>query len=299
MSFPVPLPHLLFVASALLLAVGAVLTKLLLSPDMNLGRTIHPLPLLTLQLLGGVTMLVVVNRWRGAGPTPVLASVSTGIILGLGSIGTIMALAFTSASEAAVVFAMQPVVILGLAWLLLGERFGITVAALAMLSVLGVVMIVVSGNVAMSANRPLGLAFAALSTAIAALYTVRMRQLGNRGDMITALLVVQMTACAIVATIWAMAVAMGIAVPGLGSVSMALSAFAIGMVYYGAAFLIYMIGLRRTEASQAGIYLSLVPVFTIGLAAAILSERLTASQLIGSALVVASVAGITYRSRSD
>lgn len=78
---------------------------------------------------------------------------------------------------------------------------------------------------------------------------------------------------------------------------MALSAFAIGMIYYSAAFLIYMVGLRRTEASKAGIYLSLVPVFTIGLATAMLSERLTTWQMLGSALVVASVAGISYRSR--
>lgn len=192
-----PLSHSCFVASAFLLALGSVLAKFLLSWGQGAATAIDPLPFLTLQLLGGIVFLGAVRLVLGWQPEqmsllrrPALA----GLILGVGSIGTIMALALISASEASVVFATQPVLILGLAWILLGERFGPSVALLCLLAVAGVVFIVIGGGIGTSSNRLGGLAFAMMSTACAAVYTVWMRGLSGKLDFLTALLVVQSTA---------------------------------------------------------------------------------------------------------
>ena len=79
----------------------------------------------------------------------------------------------------------------------------------------------------------------------------------------------------------------------IGTLFLAGSALGTGALYYGAAFYIYLIGLQNTEASKAGIYLSLVPVFAIGLAWVILAERFGISQWIGAVIVVVAVAGIS------
>jgi drug/metabolite transporter (DMT)-like permease len=294
----VPFSHLLFVASAFLLALGSVLAKYLLSLDSSPNSVIDPLPFLTLQLIGGVVFLMTVRLAKGWRMEPFVLLVRpacAGIILGTGSVGTIMALALISASEASMVFAMQPVLMLGLAWVLLGERFGPVVAILCFAAVGGVIVIVVGGSSDASPSRFAGLAFALMSTVCAALYTVWMRGLSGKLDFLTALIVVQAMACILSAgTSW-----FELTSTRTGNPFLAGSALGTGAIYYGAAFYVYLIGLQKTEASKAGIYLSLVPVFAIGLAWIILAERLGISQWIGAAIVIVAVAGISAISNTD
>ncbi|GFE66062.1 hypothetical protein KIN_31360 [Litoreibacter roseus] len=222
-----------------------------------------------------------------------------GIILGAGSVGTIMALALVSASEASVVFATQPVLMLGLAWVLLGERFSPAVAILCFAAVGGVIVIVVGGSTEASPFRFAGLAFALMSTVCAAIYTVWMRGLSGKLDFLTALIVVQATAFILSAVIWGGAAWAGLAPTRIGTPFLVGSALGTGAIYYGAAFYVYLIGLQKTEASKAGIYLSLVPVFAIGLAWVILAERLGVLQWIGAVIVVVAVARISAISSTD
>lgn len=297
-----PISHLFFVASAFLLAFGAVLAKYLLSLDDTPTAKIDPLPFLTLQLLGGIAFLLVIRLAKGHSSEPVHRLVRpalAGIILGAGSVGTIMALALVSASEASVVFAMQPVVMLGLAWVLLGERFGASMALLCLVAVAGVIVMVLSGGIGASPYRVAGLAFASLSTACAALYTVWMRGLSGKVDFLTALIVVQATAFLFSLGVWGIAFWTELTPTRVGTNFMAGSAFGTGVIYYGCAFYVYLIGLQSTEVSKAGIYLSLVPVFAIALAWLILSERLMAMQWIGAVVVVGAVAGISAMSARD
>jgi len=296
------LSNLLFVASAFLLALGSVLAKYLLSLDNSPTSVIDPLPFLTLQLIGGVVFLIIVRLAKGWRMEPfalLVRPVFAGIILGAGSVGTIMALALVSASEASVVFATQPVLMLGLAWVLLGERFGPAVAMLCLAAVGGVIVIVVGGSTDASPFRLAGLAFALMSTVCAALYTVWMRGLSGKVEFLTALIVVQATACVLSAAIWGGAAWVELAPTRIGTLFLAGSALGTGAIYYGAAFYVYLIGLQSTEASKAGIYLSLVPVFAIGLAGVILAERLGTSQWLGAVIVVVAVAWISTISSKD
>lgn len=138
-----------------------------------------------------------------------------------------------------------------------------------------------------------GLAFALVSTVCAALYTVWMRGLSGKVDFLIALIVVQAIACVLSITIWVGAAWIDLAPTRIGTPFLAGSALGTGALYYGAAFYVYLIGLQNTEASEAGIYLSLVPVFAIGLAWVILAERLGTSQWLGAVIVVVAVAGIS------
>ncbi len=284
-----------FVASALLLALGSVLAKLLLSLDQDGGKAIDPLPFLTFQLIGGVAFLMVVQIALGGSRAPLhllRRPALAGLILGVGSVGTIMALALISASEAAVVFATQPVVILVLARVLLGERCGLWVTALCLVAVVGVVTIVASGGVDETGARATGIAFAAVSTVSAALYVIWMRGLSDKIDVLTALLVVLSAATLLAALLWGVTHMVALAGIRAGTFFLAGSAFGTGVIYYGAAFYVYLLGLQHTEASRAGVYLSLVPVFVIALAWALLNERLTPLQWVGAAIVIGAVAGL-------
>lgn len=294
-----PLSHLSFVASSFLLALGSVLAKYLLSFDQTPETTIDPLPFLTFQLMGGVAFLVVMRLsmgWRREPMQHLLRPALAGVILGAGSVGTIMALALISASEASVVFATQPVLMLGLAWVLLGERFGPSRTLLCLIAVGGVIVIVIGGSIEASSSRFAGLAFALMSTASAALYTVWMRGLSGKIDFLTALIVVQSSALLLSAVVWGLAGFAIVISTHHGSLFLMGSAFGTGVIYYGAAFYVYLIGLQNTEASKAGIYLSLVPVFAIALAWFMLAERLVMLQWLGAAIVIGAVGALSILS---
>jgi drug/metabolite transporter (DMT)-like permease len=62
-----------------------------------------------------------------------------------------------------------------------------------------------------------------------------------------------------------------------------------GLMYYAAAFWLYLKGLRCVRASVAGGSLNLVPLFAIGTAYMFLGERLTQSQWVGAASILLSV----------
>lgn len=300
-----PVSHLFFVASAFLLALGSVIARHFLSLDQASSASIDPLPFLCLQLFGGIAFLVVVRLARGWQRIPaadLCRPACAGIVLGMGSIGTIMALALISASEASVVFATQPVMILGLAWIVLREKTPIETIILALLAVTGVIVIVVGGGFDTSSKRFLGLSFALISTASSAIYVVWMRGLSAKLDQLSALIVVLSVAFLVAALAWTLVTGLGLASTSAGSILLGLSAFGIGTIYYGAAFWIYLVGLRKTDASIAGVYLSLVPVFAIGLAYVFLAERLTHLQSIGAATVTLAVGALALitakRSRS-
>src|SRR5262245_10450217 len=59
-----------------------------------------------------------------------------------------------------------------------------------------------------------------------------------------------------------------------------------GLMYYVAAFWLYVFALRHIAASLAGAFLNIIPVLGIAMAYGFLGERLAPVQWIGSALVV-------------
>ena len=77
------------------------------------------------------------------------------------------------------------------------------------------------------------------------------------------------------------------------------SAIAGGGLYYGAAFLLFVAGLRRTSAARAGMFLTLIPVFGLVFSALLLGETMDARQFLGSMVVVSSMAVLAVREAAE
>jgi drug/metabolite transporter (DMT)-like permease len=67
-----------------------------------------------------------------------------------------------------------------------------------------------------------------------------------------------------------------------------------GLVYYALAFWLYIIGLKRTSASLAALFLNLIPIFGVGGAFLALGERLARAQWAGALLILIAVAGVLW-----
>ena len=77
------------------------------------------------------------------------------------------------------------------------------------------------------------------------------------------------------------------------------SAIAGGGLYYGAAFLLFVAGLRRTSAARAGMFLTLIPVFGLVFSALLLGETMDARQFLGSMVVIGSMAVLAVREAAE
>jgi drug/metabolite transporter (DMT)-like permease len=74
------------------------------------------------------------------------------------------------------------------------------------------------------------------------------------------------------------------------------SAIASGVLYYAAAYWLYLGALRRVPASIAAGSFYLIPIVGVAAGALILGERLGPSQWLGASIVLAAVLGILLRS---
>ncbi|MEO1193160.1 MAG: DMT family transporter [Pseudomonadota bacterium] len=294
-------PTFFLVLSAALLSLGSVVAKGLLDGGLGLGlQPIAPLPFLTCQLAGSLILLALLAaRRRGGFALGSAARVlnMTGLVSGVAALGTILALSFMPVGEASVIFATQPIVILILARLLLGEQIRLRVALLSLLAVLGVVVILTGAVEGTATDRRLGAAFALLATVAAAAYVVWMRQVSGATHPLAALFRVQAIGCLAAALAWAVGIAFAWPQAALPSPFSALAAGGTGALYYGVAFYVYLIGLARMEAGRAGVFLTLVPVFSIALAALLLGERFAAIQWMGAAVVLAALFALSRRAR--
>jgi drug/metabolite transporter (DMT)-like permease len=68
-----------------------------------------------------------------------------------------------------------------------------------------------------------------------------------------------------------------------------LSAVASGVLYYAAAYWLYLTALRRAPASLAAVSFYLIPIFGVGGGQILLGEQFEASQWIGVVIVLAAV----------
>jgi drug/metabolite transporter (DMT)-like permease len=66
-----------------------------------------------------------------------------------------------------------------------------------------------------------------------------------------------------------------------------------GLIYYALAFWFYISGLRQMSASEAGLYLNLIPIFGVGGAYIFLGDRLTPLQWMGAICILLAVLAIS------
>ena len=267
------------IAASACWGLGTVLSKAALAH-------FDPYELLIIQLgasvlaMGPVLALsrVALPRSREALAVAGLGILNPGLayLLGLAGLGLI------SASLASLIWALEPALIIFAARLLLGERFTARVAIGASVGAGGVALVAagpVSGSL-------IGSLLILAGVLCCALYAAVTRLIAASGSVLGVVFCQHATALG-VAAIFALTdenrplEAWALASPS----DRALAALS-GVLYYGVAFFLFVGALKRVPASEAGVFINLVPVFGLIAAYLLLNERLAATQWLGAGVVV-------------
>ena len=221
-----------------------------------------------------------------------------------------------SASLSVLLWAGEPILILGLAWWWLRERVTRRLLGWSLAALTGMGLIVWAPGVA---GQGFGVAATLAGVGCCAVYSVlTRRRIGEQSSTLRVVLGQQA---------WALGLAIGLLIAGTvlagtaagtatatplttgdppgaaalvglpGSVSVGgwVSAIASGVMYYTLAYGCYLTGLRHVPASIAATAFYLIPVFGVAAGWAFLGERLEPAQWIGAAVVLGSLAAIASR----
>lgn len=279
--------------SAACFGLSIVITKSILS----ISTSINPLVLLTLQSAFSVVFLwglVLCCRLRVPTTIGALKVGATGLLEpGLSSIFGIFGLALTTASNAALINTIEPILTIALAAWLLRERINRSMFSLSAIACLGVGFVAFPDLFGEGQSSFVGDGLVVLAVFCAALYAVATRPLANQFHSLI-LAALQQT----FALIWFFIVLIVVSHIttiewiGLSFSTVALAALS-GILGYGVAFWLYLLALRRQTASVTSIYLTLIPVFSVMFAYLFLGERLAPIQGFGGALILFVVFGIS------
>jgi probable blue pigment (indigoidine) exporter len=258
-----------------------------------------PLTLLTAQLAVSVATLAIVIRWRrerlphGREGTLLgrLGLLNPGVAYALSLVG----LTTITASLSVLLWAFEPILILGLAALVLGDRIGPGILGLSFAAVVGLLLVLFDPA---AAGSPLGIGLTLAGVAACAVYTVATRKWLLGADSTFGVVLAQQAH----ALVLSLALLVLVEVSGNAVLPVRLTAGGVasavvsGLLYYALAYSFYLSALRVTRASVAAASFYLIPVF--GLAGGwLIGERLEVQQWIGAAVVVVAVAAITVRAR--
>jgi drug/metabolite transporter (DMT)-like permease len=262
-----------------------------------------PVALLVVQLTVSVLFLSTLSI-RKPGPTATGRGRRRAMLLGLLNPGLSYALALVglstiAASTSVLIWASEPALIVLLALIVLRERLTPRLWSAIAMALAGVLLVVYAGGIS---GSPVGVLLTLGAVLACAVYTILAR-IWAVDDAALSITLDQQTAALVFALV--LAAVLLLADPGqlvgataLGDISTRawLAAIISGLLYYALAFWFYLSALRHVEASIAGSFLTLVPVFGVA-AAMVTGERLDIRQWVGAALVVGSVAVIASASR--
>jgi probable blue pigment (indigoidine) exporter len=262
---------------------------------------VAPLTLLPVQLAvsGAFLLVVALTRREPLIWTPpvrrlaALGVLNPGIAYALGLIG----LTTITASMSVLLWALEPVVILLLAALVLREHIPPALAVTVAVAIAAVLLVVYQPG---ASGDAIGITLTLVSIGFCALYTVLTRRLMLDDSSLTVVLAQQAAALVFavaLASVVELAGGTGWDLAGLGAGAWA-GAGVSGVLYYGLGFSFYVAGLRHVAASYAGAFLPLIPVFGVA-AGYLVGERLEPRQWLGAVVIVAATAAIAAGHRAD
>ena len=246
------------------------------------------LTLLTIELLAATTVLwaaLIAGGYRP--PRSWTVAVVLGVLEpGLSYLLEATGLTQTGAVDGSLISGLEPALVVLLAALLLREAIGVWTVMAVVVGLGGVALIVESGGAA-SAIGDLLLAAGVLA---ASLYSIVAKRFDDDSDAL-AVTVGQFTAASILCvSILVGRTAVTGAMPDLAAASgYWVVAVAVGVLGFGASFLIYNRVLFTCEAGWTAIVLNLIPVFGLLAAVGILGERLSPRSGLGALLLGGSV----------
>ncbi len=260
---------------------------------------IPPTLLITIQSFASVFCLSLLVHQKGLTlprPSQLLSLGSIGILEpGLSYILSIQGLMLTTASNASLIGALEPIVTIFLACLLLREGFDRSKAMIAILSIVGVCLISApaSGGPILAATIS-GDCLVLIGVFFAALYAIVSQQSmalsRNLNPLIVAL------AQQSIALLFFIALTIGAASLNIEPLRLDLIApmdwlvaIVTGLLGHCLAFWLYLKALRYLSASDCSLYLSLIPVFGMSGALFFLGEQLSWIQGMGGLVVVGAI----------
>jgi drug/metabolite transporter (DMT)-like permease len=285
------------IASAAFYGLSFVLTKGGL-------QQIQPTLLITIESLASVlfmSLLILVQKRRFPNLILLLKLGTIGIFEpGLAYIVVAKGLVLTTASNATVISALEPIVTLGLACVLLRERISVAKLSIAVISIVGVCLISSAAGGTPSLLGDLLILVGVLFASLYAIATERSFHIAEGIDPLMVAWAQQLIALLFFVGLTVLSITHGIEPLRLSSFapSALLTAITAGIVGHGLAFLLYLNALRYLSASDTSLYLSLIPVFGTTAAVLFLGERLSWDQGVGALLVVLSIAALA-RVESD
>jgi drug/metabolite transporter (DMT)-like permease len=217
---------------------------------------------------------------------------------GLSYTFSMLGLVTTQANVATLLWAAEPIMIIALAAVFLGERLSPVLLGLAAAAAIGVFLASGAGH-GLEASA-IGVVLILMGVACCAVYTVLSRMIVETYDALAIVALQQAAGLAWALAIWPLELN---ASPFTALASLSLTEIGggiiSGLMYYAAAFWFYLKALGQMPASRAGLFFNLIPVFGIVLAAIFLGERLSAMQWFGALLILVSVTTIQRLTRNS
>jgi drug/metabolite transporter (DMT)-like permease len=256
-----------------------------------------PVTLLALQLAVSVAVLLAVVRLRGE-RLPVgregrllgrLGLLNPGLAYALSLIG----LTQITASLSVLLWATEPILIVALAAVVLGERVGLPMLASTVVAIAGLLLVVFDPA---ASGSLFGVGMTIAGVVACAVYTVATRRWLLGSDSTFGVVLAQQAHALgfAVVLLVGLAIAGQVILPDRLSAAGLVSAVVSGLLYYALGYSFYLTALRSVRASVAAASFYLIPVF--GLAGGwLVGERLQPLQWAGAIIVVLAVAVITIR----
>lgn len=275
------------VPSAVLLIVACALWGAATVMNKALLVAIPPVSLLVLQLIPSAAVLWVAVLLTGVRVPKALLLVPL-VMLGLLNPGisytlSLMGLARISASVSTLLWAAEPLMVLALAAIVLRERMTWPLVSVIVVGVLGVSLVANLRDGFASANNDLGGILLLLSAVLCcAFYTVFARKLAESADPLSTVAIQQTAGAG-----WAVFLLLGdtrygsLADLRATPIQSFGTAILSGLLYYAAAYWLYITALRSVPAAVAASYFNIIPVFGVGLAFLFLGETLTPNSMGG------------------
>ena len=252
---------------------------------------IQPLTLLPIQLAVSVLALgiaVLVTRARLTW-TPehrhlgLLGILNPGIAYALSLAG----LARITASTSVLLWAIEPSLILAIAYLVLRDKVSTPMAICAGTALAGVILVVFQPVTQASMT---GIALTVAGVGACATYTVLSTEFLADASSLSVVLAQQVAALVFAFALLGASFVGGdpTSLTGVSTTAWA-SAVTAGVLYYALAFWFYINGLRGLRPGFAGMFINLIPVFGLTASYFFLDEQLTSRQWFGAAIILVSV----------
>lgn len=210
--------------------------------------------------------------------------------LGISYTFSMVGLQRIDAGISSLLWALEPFLILVLAHAVLKERVTVGAALTIATGFMGALLVSqVIFQTGETTTDWLGIVWLMTAVAICAIYTVAMRRVGEGIDTLTLTAVQQSAGLAWVALLQLLMSGSEFVMPlAAMEPSAVLSGAMTGLMYYAAAYWLYLTALKRVSAGLAGASFNLIPLVTIWGAFLFLGERLSLMQILGAGLIVLS-----------